>query len=80
MTIALVDDSVSDLNLLHDYLSRYCHDHHVYITIEKFSNEHTFLNSMQDKVYDLVFLDIYMKHINGIQLACEMQGHALNKA
>ncbi len=72
MTIALVDDSVSDLNLLHDYLSRYCHDHHVYITIEKFTNEHTFLNSMQDKVYDLVFLDIYMKHINGIQLACEI--------
>ena len=50
MTIALVDDSDSDIKLLYDYLSRYCHDHHVYITIEKFTNEHTFLNSMQDKV------------------------------
>ena len=30
MTIALVDDSDSDIELLHDYLSRYCHDHHVY--------------------------------------------------
>lgn len=72
MTIALVDDSDSDIKLLYDYLSRYCHEHHVYMNIEKFTNEHIFLNSMQNKAYDLVFLDIYMKHMNGIQLACEV--------
>ena len=72
MTIALVDDSDSDIELLHDYLSRYCHDHHVYMTIEKFTDEHIFLNSMQHKAYDLVFLDIYMEHMDGIQLACEI--------
>ena len=72
MTIALVDDSDSDIELLHDYLSRYCHDHHVYMTIEKFTDEHIFLNSMQHKTYDLVFLDIYMEHMDGIQLACEI--------
>ena len=72
MTIALVDDSDSDIELLHDYLSRYCHDHHVYMTIEKFTDEHIFLNSMQHKTYDLVFLDIYMGHMDGIQLACEI--------
>ena len=42
------------------------------MNIEKFTNEHIFLNSMQNKAYDLVFLDIYMKHMNGIQLACEV--------
>ena len=51
MTIALIDDSDSDIQLLHDYLSRYCHEHHVYMTIEKFTNEHIFLNSMKQKAY-----------------------------
>ena len=73
MTIALIDDSDSDIQLLHDYLSRYCHEHHVYMTIEKFTNEHIFLNSMKQKAYDLVFLDIYMQQTSGIQIAVKLR-------
>ena len=72
MTIALVDDSDRDIKLLQDCLSRYCQEHHVYMNIEKFTDEHKFLHSMQHTAYDLVFLDIYMKRMNGIQLACEI--------
>ncbi len=72
MTIALVDDSDRDIKLLQECLYRYCQEHHVYMNIEKFTDEHKFLQSMQHTAYDLVFLDIYMKRMNGIQLACEV--------
>lgn len=69
MTTALVDDSGSDIELLHRDLSRYCQEHHIHMNIEIFSDGTSLFKSMRYTAYDLVFLDIYMKHTTGIQIA-----------
>lgn len=69
MTTALVDDSGSDIELLYKDLSRYCQEHHIHMNIERFMDETSFLDSIRHTVYDLVFLDIYMEHTDGIRLA-----------
>lgn len=69
MTTALVDDSGSDIELLHRDLSRYCQEHHIHMNIETFSDGTSLFKSMRYTAYDLVFLDIYMKHTTGIQIA-----------
>lgn len=69
MTVALVDDSSSDLEILNRDLSRYCHEHHVYMNIESFTEGTAFLKAMRHTTYDLVFLDIYMGDTTGISAA-----------
>ena len=69
MTIALVDDSAADIEVLYDYISRYCRERNVHICVKKFTDETAFLASMDGTAYSLVFLDIYMQHITGIQVA-----------
>ena len=69
MTTALVDDSSRDIELLYNDLSRYCDEHKVHMSIEKFTDEGSFLKSLQHTAYHLVFLDIYMGDTTGIQIA-----------
>ena len=69
MTAALVDDSRKDIELLYQDLSRYCQNHNIHMFIEKFENEDAFLESMEHTAYNLAFLDIYMEHTTGIQVA-----------
>ena len=69
MTIALGDDSGSDIERLHKDLSRYCHEHHVYMNIDRFTEGTAFLKAMRHTAYDLVFLDIYMGDTTGISVA-----------
>ena len=73
MTTALVDDSGNDIELLRRDLSRYCNEHNIHMNIESFSEGTAFLKSLRHTVYDLVFLDIYMGHTTGIQLARRVQ-------
>ena len=73
MTIALVDDYAADIDILYDYISRYCREHNVHIYVERFTDEAEFLTSMHTTVYSLVFLDIYMKRATGISLARKIQ-------
>ena len=45
MTIALIDDSIDDLEILFGYICRYCQEHKIHAHIEKYTNELTFLRS-----------------------------------
>lgn len=73
MTIALVDDSTDDLEILFDYICRYCQERRIHIHIEKYTSELAFLRSAKQTAYDLVFLDIYMQRASGIQVAQKLQ-------
>lgn len=73
MTIALLDDSLSDMNILYQHILRYCKEHNVHMFVKKFTIEAAFLNSLHTTTYSLVFLDIYMEHMNGIQIAKKIQ-------
>ncbi len=73
MIIALVDDSSTDLETLYGHLCRYCNENRVHSHIEKFTDELCFLKSMEKTTYNLVFLDIYLQHTTGIQIAKKIQ-------
>ncbi len=69
MRVAIVDDSLSDVQYLYENMQKYCREHHVHMFIEQFLDESAFLNSLKEHPYDLVILDIYMKQINGDKVA-----------
>lgn len=69
MNIALVDDSSVDRQFLFDSIERYCREHKVHVHIKSFENGKVFLGTMPEKLYDLIFLDIYMGDHNGINIA-----------
>ena len=73
MNAAIVDDSAEDIELLCSYLSRYSREHNVYMHVEKFTDEDAFLFVVVGTVYQLVFLDIYLKRTTGLQIAKKVQ-------
>lgn len=73
MTIALIDDLRDDLEVLFDYICRYCQERRIHVHIEKFISELAFLRSANRTAYDLVFLDIYMQQASGIQVAQKLR-------
>lgn len=73
MNAAIVDDSVEDIELLCSYLSRYSQENKIHIYVEKFTDADTFLNAVCDTAYHLVFLDIYLECMTGIQVAKKIQ-------
>ena len=58
MRIAIVDDSLSDIQYLYENIRKYCQEHQVHMTIEPFHDESRFLSSLKEHSYDLVILDI----------------------
>ena len=73
MTIALIDDSANDIELLFNYICRYCQEYKIHAHIEKFTNDLAFLREAKRTSYDLVFLDIYMQQTSGIQIAVKLR-------
>lgn len=69
MNIAIVDDSLTDRQYLHNSIERYCFEHKIHMQITSCDNGSEFLNSFSADTYELVFLDIFMDETNGIHIA-----------
>ena len=69
MNVAIVDDSLIDRQHLYHSLERYCREHKVHMKIEQFDNGTNFLNTFNANVYNLIFLDIFLNEIDGLQVA-----------
>ena len=73
MKIALVDDRINDLNDAKNFLDRYIAQNFpemsASIRIDSFCNVENFLRVFEPGKYDLFILDIFMKPLNGIQIA-----------
>lgn len=69
MNIAIIDDLKEDRQLLCSYLKQYYDKHATLANIKSFETAEDFLACFMTKVYDLIFLDIYMDNMNGIELA-----------
>lgn len=69
MNIAIVDNSREDLNRLREALLRYASIHQLDLQIEGFSDAETFLAGYRPFLYTVVFLDIYMEKMTGIEAA-----------
>ena len=69
MNIAIIDDLKEDGLLLCAYLKQYCDENKTLANIKNFERASDFLACFIPQVYDLIFVDIYMEGMNGIELA-----------
>ena len=73
MKISLVDDQFADLHqaetFLKNYLAQNFSEVADSIQLDTFLNPQDLLNSFEPKKFDLFILDIFMKPLNGIQVA-----------
>ena len=70
MNIAVVDDLKADSDRLVGFIDSYIEQHKLQRgTLDLFSSGETFLNTFTPGKYDLIFLDIYMDGITGMETA-----------
>lgn len=74
MRIAIIDDIKTDRDYLFDMIKSGFEDSGFPIhQITGFESGEEFLSSFEPDTYDLIFLDIYMKEINGIETAKQIR-------
>ncbi|WP_099468907.1 LytR/AlgR family response regulator transcription factor [Konateibacter massiliensis] len=72
MKLAIVDDEVKTTDLFESYVRQFERENGNEIEVSVFHNPNDFLNDYS-KDYDLVFLDIEMPALNGIETARELR-------
>ena len=71
MNIAICDDDIKCINDVERHLKQYFSEHGLTLNLFKYSNGAELLDS--DNSFDIVFLDIEMPDINGIELGKKLQ-------
>lgn len=69
MRIAIVDDITEERKKLRDRLEHSLSNHSVYADIFEFENGECFLAAFEKKRFTVVFLDIYMEGMTGIEVS-----------
>lgn len=72
LRVAIVEDETSSADLLRNYLDRYAGEHNVLFAVEVFSNAVNFLKNYKS-VYDIVFMDIEMPYMSGMEAAIKLR-------
>ena len=68
-TIALCDDDEHFLIMLEQEIKKNFHSHNIDINLLTFSTSYDCLCSFKSNMFDIIFLDINMPHINGFELS-----------
>ncbi len=69
MKIAICDDLRFDRTLLCEYIMQYAKNTFINIEVVEFDSGEQMLSSFSEEKYKIVFLDIYMKGIDGVEVA-----------
>lgn len=71
MRIALIDDNPQDLEYLKNGICRWAEENHVPLvpTPRLYPNSEMFLEEFHKDLYDIIFLDIYMSGMTGMEAA-----------
>lgn len=72
LNIAIVEDNREDADLLKKYVTAYLRGKDCECAIELFGNSDIFVNLMSSK-YNLVFLDIEMPNVSGMEIARKLR-------
>lgn len=70
--IAIVEDEKEHLRLIRDYLDRYSREHSVSFQIGEFTDGLDIASEYKAE-YDIIFLDIQMKHMDGMTAAAKIR-------
>ena len=73
MNIAICDDLEVDRKILIDMLNRYFTEHNSLVNITTYSSGEDLISDFKHQNFDLIFLDIYMSKLNGIDTAKEIR-------
>lgn len=68
INIAIVEDSKDDLSILKNYIQRFAKEHSTLFHIMEFSDGLDIVSDYNPS-YDIIFLDIQMKHLDGMKTA-----------
>lgn len=69
MNIAIIDDFPSDQQFLVESISHYCDQNFLEIQLNYFDDGASFLKEFAVTDFDIIFLDIYMHGMNGMEIA-----------
>lgn len=78
MRIAICDDVKEDLNLLKQNIIKYAKLKFIDFQIDEFSNGQELLSAYQKKAYPILFLDIYLNDLSGIDIAYKIRKASQN--
>ena len=73
MKIAVIDDDVIILKIIANFITRYADENNIAVTIDKFTGGGEFLDIFDKGSYDVVFMDVYMDDMNGVQTSLELR-------
>ncbi|MFR1518822.1 MAG: LytR/AlgR family response regulator transcription factor [Clostridia bacterium] len=73
MRVAIVEDDLMEGNDLKAYCMRFFKCRNQPGSVECFPNGELFLRKYQNHLYDVIFLDIYMEGISGIEVARQLR-------
>ena len=69
MNVAIIDDQQTDLNNISNIIKDYADKNHIDIDLSAFHNAESFLSNYRPFKYTLIFMDIYMDNMTGIDAA-----------
>lgn len=72
LSVAVVEDDVVFSALLESYIKRYAAERHMKIDVVRFADGAAFLEGFH-RQFQIVFMDVVMPHINGIETAKRMR-------
>lgn len=75
MLIAIVDDSKNEQKLIYKAIAQWAKSNHQTVSIKLFDCGEDFLTTVPNTHYDIVFMDIYMKDMTGIDTAINLRQH-----
>ncbi len=77
VNIAIVEDEQKHVDILKGYLTRYGNEHNTTFNIKQFGDGMDILDEY-DSSFDIVFLDIQMKHLDGMTTAKRIREYDQN--
>ena len=73
LNIAIIDDDLQDTERLTAFLAEWSEEHHLNFSVSVFHESTVFLDTLKDRRYNLVFMDIYMGPPGGIETASKLR-------
>jgi len=69
MNIAICDDLTDDKHRLYHSLTNYCESNFIKVAIAEYDSGESMLQNFSKAMFDVIFLDIYMDGLNGVDTA-----------